>query len=343
MLHPARIIITAFLLLLCPPISAATIPQDSSAAVILAYHRIDEDSFPATNLRFEQFESHINDIINNDYNIQPLNKIIQAIKAGEPLPRRTIAITFEGAYKSTLNKAIPLLKSHNLPFTVFYASDLASANTGQYMNWKDLEELSRYKNAEFGILPAAYIRLKNLKQEETLRLINNARIEYRKHFNAEPTLFSYPFGEWSKTLKTIIHTQKFTAALALHSGVAYPNADFDALPRFSITENYGDLERFQLITNALPLPITEIEPNDPVLKTNNALAIGFTIDSALSAEIDKLSCYISGHEKPTLERIGKNRIELRPTDIGSDERIRINCTLPESKNTWRWMGMLLTR
>lgn len=337
------IISIALLLTAIPSALATTLPEDKKSATILAYHRIDEDLYPQTNLRFTQFEAHIKEIVSGAYNVQALEHIIDSLKKGKNLPPQTIAITFEGGYKSILNKALPLLNEHNLPYTIFFASDLADASVGQYLNWQDIETINQQENASFGILPASYARLKNAQPEDIRRVINRARVKYRQHLNQEPTLFSYPFGEWSLALKNELKTQNFKAALGLHSGVSYPGSDFMALPRFSITENYGDVERFQLVSKALPLPVSDIEPRDPYLgKRKTPFNIGFTVHENLQEDLQKLNCYISGHAKPDIEIIG-NRIELRPQNNITKPRIRANCTLPVKEQSWRWFSLLLTQ
>ena len=41
------------------------------------------------------------------------------------------------------------------------------------------------------------------------------------------------------------------------------------LPRWAMNENYGDIKRFKMAINALPLTIGEISPADPLLSAAN--------------------------------------------------------------------------
>lgn len=315
---------------------AQSLKQDQNAAVILSYGRIDEDIFPETNIRFEQFESHIREIRDEDYNVIALNDLIDAFESDQPLPEKTIAITFEGAYKSALYKAIPLLLEHNLPFTVFYASDSASANTAQYMNWNDLRSLARSKNVSLGLLPASYKHILDDDLTAVMRSVNNAKTAHRDYFKNEAQFFSYPFGEYSSVLRENIASSGFKAAFGLHSGVAHHDDNLFSLPRFTMTEQHGGLERFRLVTRSLPLPAHDIEPDTAILKQRPA-SIGFTINDKLNAQ--SMSCFINTIGKVDFEAIGQ-RIEIPMPDISEDQRMRINCTLPVSQNIWRWFGLL---
>ncbi len=324
----------------CPGLAgmayAQSLKQDQNAAVILSYGRIDEDFFPETNIRFEQFESHVREMIDEDYNVISLTDLIEAFETGTSLPEKTIAITFEGAYKSALDKAIPLLLDHGLPFTVFYASDSASANTAQYMNWSDLRALARNKNVALGLLPASYKHILDDDLTTIMRSVNKAKAAHRDYFKNEAPFFSYPFGEYTHALREKISSAGFKAAFGLQSGVAHHDDNLFSLPRFTMTEQHGGLERFRLVTRALPLPVHDIEPDGAILNTPPA-SIGFTIDEKLKAEA--ISCFINTIGKVEFEAIGQ-RIEIPMPDMSEDQRLRLNCTLPVSQDAWRWFGLL---
>ena len=307
-------------------------------AVILAYHRIDEPEHIDSSLSFEQFQEHIKELQNNDYTILPLTEIVTALKNKTPLPDKTIAITFESGYASIGDNAIPLLIENNIPFTIFIASESTKIPT--HLDWKHLQKISKYDGASFGILPAQYKHISKLPSPESTRLINQSRITFKENMGAEAKLFSYPFGEISSDLQKIVTAQNFDAALGLHSGAAHDRSNMLTLPRFTMTEQYADIERFRMITSTKPLPIKDLEPQDHKL-TEPLTQIGFT--ATLEQESFKnLSCHISGQEKPIIEII-ENRVEIIPSEPIFEERTRLNCTLPAhngDKKQWRWLGML---
>lgn len=327
-------------------LQAGTLETDSSSAVVLAYHRIGEDAYPDTNLRTEQFREHIKELTSGGYHIMGLPDIIAAIKNGDTLQTGTVAITFEGGYKSILRDAVPLLLEKNIPFTVFYAADQADGNLSEYLNWHDLESLHKHPGVTLGILPSAYVRLYESPRAEILHNLNSAQAAHQKHFGGKPRFFSYPFGEYSAAYKSIIAEREYDAAFGLHSGTVYPGADMQALPRFTMTEKYGDLERFRLVSRALAIPASDIEPADPLLDTDMP-AIGFSVDHELADQLKGLACFVSGQKNISQEIVGDNRIEIRMAHPLDEERVRVNCTMPGPRDPdtdaprWRWLGMLL--
>ena len=69
-------------------------------AVIFMYHRFGESEWPATNIRLDQFESHLEEIRTGGYTVLPLPEILSRLRAAAELPDRTIAITVDDAYAS---------------------------------------------------------------------------------------------------------------------------------------------------------------------------------------------------------------------------------------------------
>lgn len=346
---------------LCAAALAAppALPEDSHKAVILAYHRIGEESFFTDNLSAGQFAAHIEEIKNGGYHVLPLETLLESLGSDTPLPPRTLAITFEGGYLSAFRNAMPLLLENRIPFTVFYASDLLDCKTPEYMSWEDLTRLSKNETVGLGVLPASYTHTARQPRQEMIGSLNRARQRFRETFGHEVNLLSYPYGEYALELKELARSQGFKFALGLHSGAAHAGSDPYALPRFSMTERYGDIERFRMVADSLPLPVTGMEPADPLLHEGEWIA-GFTLPAALEKESRSLSCFISGQKPPLIQRLGR-RIEIRSAEPALlPGRIRMNCTMPgptareengEEGETsdgedaadeprWRWLGFI---
>jgi peptidoglycan/xylan/chitin deacetylase (PgdA/CDA1 family) len=325
---------------LSTPAYAAPAGIDSKAAVIFAYFAVGNDDNPAGSVTEEQFAAQIEELSGSAYNVMPLPDIIDAFAAGRALPDRTVAITFDGADKSVLTAALPLLEEKDLPFTVFIPAD--KIGTGGYLDWNDLRRLKRSALATFGIHPSGYSRLTGNTVEDIRRQINNSRSAIRKELDVDPAFLAYPYGEFDASYETIARNMGFKAAFGQQSGVAWAGDDRYALPRFTLTERYGDLDRFQMTANALPFPVKDVSPVDPYLKTLTP-AIGFTVADDLAKSLKALSCFSSSDEKPKLEIMG-SRVELRMQSPLSEDRPRINCTLPvataDGDTRWRWFGAL---
>ena len=327
-----RLAVAACLCLFVVPVTPA-IAVDS--AVILMYHRFGEADFPSTNVSIEQFESHIEELKSGPYTVLPLPDIVAALREGRALPDRAIGISIDDAYRSVLDNAWPRLKAAGLPFTLFVATEAVDRRGQSYMSWEQIREL-RNSGVVIGSQTHSHLHMAaspRLRNEADLALSNR---RFEEELGSAPTLFAYPYGEMSLDVRAVIVDAGFAAAFGQHSGVTHAAADRFFLPRFALNETYGGLERLRTAANALPLPIHDITPSDPLI-VHNPPAFGFSVDPAID-NLDQLTCYNSQQGKLRIERLGERRIELRFAEALPQGRSRINCTMPDRDGRWRWFG-----
>ncbi len=312
-------------------------------AVVFSYGRIDEDNAYAASLPYESFQSHITALQDGGYNVASAKEIAETLKASETLPDRTIGITFDGAYSSA-KKAMDYLIDQDIPFTVFIAPEQIESGSPQYLNWSEIKTLRGNKLVTIGLSSGG---AENAATDtEFRRRINRARVLYRENLNAEPALFAFSGGVITSDHRAAITQQGFLAAFGLQSGVVHTASDWQALPRFMMSGDYGSLERFLTAASALPLPVQDFEPADNVIDPQSPV-IGFTLPADMGSIAQRLSCFVSGQGAATIERLG-SRLEIRPKYPLDESRVRINCTASETNTAegedaprWRWLGMLL--
>lgn len=299
---------------------------------------------PHASLSIEQFTAQLAELKRGNYVVKPLSEVTAALSTGATLPRKAVAITFDGAHRSTLERALPLLDQEGYPYTVFFSSEAVDGGSANSMKWADLRALAKKKNVELGIMPAYYAHMVGNSMAANVASINKALGRYEEEIGGRPAYFAWPYGEYNLALKSKLAEYPFKAAFTYHAGVAHAKSDMLALPRFIMNDLVGDIDRFKQTANALPLPVTDISPEEPVLK-NNPPMIGFTIMPEIKS-LSKLACFISSQGKIAVNRVAGNRVELRPDKPFSDRRTRINCTLPDDLEIpgedthWRWLGLV---
>ena len=307
----------------------------AEGAVIVMYHRFGEDAYPSTNTRLDQLDAHIAELARGGYTVRPVADIVAALKTGAPLPDRTVGITIDDAYASVYDHAWPRLRAAGLPFTVFVSSDAIDQGAGGMMNWDQIRELAR-AGVTIGHHAAAHAHMAGADPTANAADIARATRRLRAELGQAPTLFAYPYGEYSLALRDAIAVAGFSAAFGQHSGVAHAQSDMFALPRFALNERYGGLDRFTLVAQALPLPVADVTPSEPVL-ADNPPAFGFTVTADVG-DLGRLNCSASGAGATIVERLGARRIEVRIDEAFAPGRARINCTLPGPDGRWRWFG-----
>ncbi|CAK0759993.1 Chitooligosaccharide deacetylase [uncultured Gammaproteobacteria bacterium] len=317
-------------------VSSAGASSASGGVVVFAYNRFGEDRTPSTSIRLDQFEEHLDELRNGGYAVQPLSKIIEQLAAGVVLPDRTVAITIDEASRSAFREAWPRLRHAGIPFTLFVAADAIDRATDNTMTWADIRDL--YNNGvTIGALSASGRPMGIRDRQDLINDLHREEERFQAELGFKPALFAYPFGEYSLEARTLVEKRGYAAAFGLQSGVAHARADRYALPRFVMNESFGGIDRFILAANALPLPVTDLTPADPVLTTNPP-HLGFTLPEGIRHP-ERLACFATGQGRTVVERLDTNRIEVRLADPLPPGRPRINCTLPADDGRWHWFGV----
>ena len=116
-----------FLLLVYFDTRAQILPAEGYGTVIM-YHRFDENKYEDTSISSELFRSHLEFLKNEEYNVLPISKLVNFFTNDIALPKKSVFITIDDGFKSFYDKAFPLLKKYQFPFTVFVSTDHVGKN-----------------------------------------------------------------------------------------------------------------------------------------------------------------------------------------------------------------------
>lgn len=315
----------------------APVALAADSAVFLMYHRFGEDAYPSTNVRLEQFEAHIAELTNGQYNVMPVGEILDALRTGKSLPDRTVGITVDDAYLSVYTEAWPRLKAAGLPFALFVSTDAADKGYAGMLSWDQIREM-RKAGVEIGAHTASHLHMVEASDDANRAEMQRSLKRMKEELGEAPDLFAYPYGEAGLAEQKIVAEFGFRMAFGQHSAVAHAGANPLYLPRFALNETYSDIEDFRLRANTLPLPVTELLPADDVIGENNPPAVGFTVDSSIKS-LRRLSCFHSQFGKVDVDILGTHRVEIRFPEPFKAGRSRLNCTIPAGKGRWRWFGL----
>ena len=210
------------------------------------------------------------------------------------------------------------------------------------MNWDQIKELYNSEYVEIGNHSHSHEYL----VEESADFIKNdiltSKEIFKKNLGKNSEFFSYPFGEYSLEFKKIIKDIGFKYAFGQHSGVIDETKDLWELPRFPINEKYGEIKRFKTLMKTLPLKYKNIYPNDMyLLQSNNPPKVKIEFYDNIN-NLDQINCFSnegSRWRNSIISFSDKNILEIEIAEKFTDERGRINCSLKESDNFWRWLGI----
>jgi peptidoglycan/xylan/chitin deacetylase (PgdA/CDA1 family) len=310
--------------------------KDYGASVFM-YHRIGESEYPSTNVTIEQFDQHIDYISTNNFNIVPLSDIVAIIQDKQEFIKSTISFSIDDAYESFYLNAWPKFRENNIPVTLFISTEIIDNKTNGYMTWDQIRNFI-VEGGNVGQHTSSHIHMPLNTKESVKEDILNSHKSFMKELGFIPELFAYPYGETSKEVINILKEFNITHAFGQHSGVIsiYDNEHY--LPRFSLNEQFGDLDRFIFAAKSSPLIIKDFIPSEMYLTENLQPRIEFTIKSNI--DINQLNCFANtggNWSNQKITNITEKRVQIILDDSFNSGRGRINCTVQKDKN-WHWFG-----
>ena len=306
--------------------------------ISLMYHRFEENKYPSTNIRINNFKEHLKiiqesgiEFVNpKDFEYQLKNNKLQ----------RKILLTIDDGFLSFYKNAWPILKEKKIPFILFVSTREVGAFN--YMSWNQIRELSKEDFVEIGNHSHTHEYLVDENNKIIKEDISKSISIFKKNLGKNSDFFSYPFGEYSNDFKNIIKDLKFKYAFGQHSGVMDETKDFYELPRYPINEKYGEIKRFQSITKTLPFKYKKIIPDEKyLLQDKNPPKVKIEFYNNIE-NLKNVSCYSNENDKwrqSNIEFETSNKLIINITEKFVGERGRINCSLRDPSGLWRWLGI----
>ena len=300
------------------------------------YHKFGVAKYPSTSVTIKQIDEHITEFSNKKYSLQSIEYIIDTIINDGIIPKNTIGVSVDDADKSFYLIGWPKFKKNGIPVTLFVNTSTIHKNNKNYLSWDQIREL-RDEGVSIGAHSHNHYHMSELSIEEVKNEIEISNNIFLRELGSVPSLFAFPYGEANEEIINLLKEYKFKVAFGQHSGVINETSNLYYLPRFSLNEKYGDIDRVKFAANAKGLGVYDFIPTDPTIR-NNPPYIGFSLlDEKLVTSID---CFIFDSKGQVEKELFKfnERIEIRLKRKLTQGRSRLNCTAKGNDGLWRWFG-----
>ena len=305
--------------------------------ITLMYHRFEENKYPSTNIKINDFKKHI-ELIKNS-NIEFINEktLKEIVLKKKNYTEKKILLTIDDAFLSFYKNAWPILQKEKIPFILFVNTREINNRHPNYMSWDQIREIHKSNIGVIGGHSFSHEYLAFATEDEIIKDINKSIEDYKRELNFNPEVFSYPFGEYSLEIKNIVKKLGYVIAFGQHSGVVHQRSDLFELPRFPINESYGTLDRFSFLLKTSPLPYKFFKPDEKLLKTNNPPSIEIEFEQ----NVKNINCFTNeggSWKKSEITYLENNWIRVLLKEKYKPRRGKINCTLKMKDGSWGWLG-----
>lgn len=177
-----------------------------SDVLVLSYHAVSERWPAALSVTPERLETQLRLIVSRGYRGRTFSDAVHG-DTGE----RVVAVTFDDAFRSVLDHALPILSRLGLPATVFVPTDfpdggpmtwpgidmwLGGEHEGELLplSWDDLRRLAG-AGWEIGSHSCSHAFLSRLGQAELERELDESRRRVEQELGRACLSLAYPYGD----------------------------------------------------------------------------------------------------------------------------------------------------
>ncbi|MDX1397668.1 MAG: polysaccharide deacetylase family protein [Oceanospirillum sp.] len=324
-------------------------PATRHHASILMYHHISAETPPSTSTRPDVFVQHLDLLEREGFQVWSLERVADHLQKGQAMPDKVAVITFDDAYISVYDTAMPILVERNLPFTIFVNAEPVNLGKSLYMSWEQLLS-AKQKGATIANHSLNHQHMvRRLEGESEPQWLDRMRDqvvqnqhELIKHLGKTPKLFAYPYGEFNPLLEQLLAELGYLA-FGQQSGPASDSTSLQGIPRYAAGGIYANPKTLKTKLLALPFPVLTESPRSGVLSANERSPELELVLAEGEYRINQLRCYGPGAEVMPIETEkladGKTKLVIRTGQTLSAGRHRYNCTAPhKTESRWFWFS-----
>lgn len=230
--------------------------------LVLCYHALSQD-FPASlSVSPETLRDQLGGLVRRGYRGATFSESITGTHAG-----KTLAVTFDDAYRSVVELALPVLREYELPGTVF--APTAYIGSEIPMHWPGIDrwhgtahetelipcswpELERLIEAgwEVGSHSRTHPRLPELTDDDLITELTDSRLECEERLGVACRSIAYPYGAVNDRVADAVAAAGYSFGAEL-SGILRSPAEPLRWPRVGVYHRDHRL-RFLLKTAGFP-------------------------------------------------------------------------------------------
>jgi peptidoglycan/xylan/chitin deacetylase (PgdA/CDA1 family) len=217
---------------------------EDSGTPILVYHRFGPIVADSMTVRTSVFEAQLQQLEQQGHTVIPLKTLVAHLRGDElSLPPRSVVVTVDDAHRSVYTEALPLLRKHHIPVTLFiYPSAVSRA--GYSMTWEQLRELVSTGLLDVGSHtywhPNFAREKKRLSEADYQHLVEDqltrSRSVLESRLGTRVNLLAWPFGIYDDELMRRAAEAGYVAAVTLERRPASAADPLLALPRYLVTD-----------------------------------------------------------------------------------------------------------
>lgn len=208
---------------------------------VLYYHSVDENADNEVTITPEMLKEQLNYINDNDYVTMTIKELYDYLKNNQPIPEKSIVITFDDGYMNNYTEAFPILKEMNMKATIFCVGN--SLDGSYYLSEDAIKEMSDY-GIDIESHTVNHLHLDTLSYNEQISELKKSKEILENITGKEILSIAYPFGDYNDDTLKAVKDAGYKLAFTTNLGLSDKNDNIFELDRIYIS-SYYDMNTFK--------------------------------------------------------------------------------------------------
>lgn len=208
---------------------------------VLYYHSVNENADNEVTITPEMLKEQLNYINDNDYVTITIKELYDYLKNNQPIPEKSIVITFDDGYMNNYTEAFPILKEMNMKATIFCVGN--SLDGSYYLSKDAIKEMSDY-GIDIESHTVNHLHLDTLSYNDQVSELKRAKEILENITGKEVLSIAYPFGDYNDDTLRAVKDAGYKLAFTTNLGLSDRNDNIFELDRIYIS-SYYDMNTFK--------------------------------------------------------------------------------------------------
>jgi peptidoglycan/xylan/chitin deacetylase (PgdA/CDA1 family) len=239
--------------LLVLPLLAGLVPLPAAAAStswtyvpVLMYHYIRVNPDPRDRAGFAlsvtptAFHNQMAYLARNHFTVIPLSRAVAAIRSHQPLPPRSVVLTFDDGYADFYTTAIREMAHYGFTATDFVVPGLVGR--GSFMSWSQVVAADRM-GFTIGAHTMHHVALTRLRTSSAVWEMSESKRQLEEMLGHPVIEFAYPYGSFNGYLAGRARAMGFESAAATTRGSWHQPGELWSLSRQRVS-GWTSLDEF---------------------------------------------------------------------------------------------------
>lgn len=211
--------------------------NDNRGVPVICYHYIGEDPTGKSPLIIskEKLRDHLKTIKDDGYTTLTMEELNNYLFKDEPIPEKSVVITFDDGSIDNYTNAFPILKEFNVKATMYVIS--GDINQSEFLTSDQIKEMSDY-GIDIESHTVSHRKLSTLSYEEQLKELKDSKEAIEKITGKPIIAVAYPEGKFNEDTKKATIEAGYTMGFTIDRGYADRSDNAAQLNRICVDYTY---------------------------------------------------------------------------------------------------------